>query len=320
MRLEDWREWPADRLAPLFARQEERWRAELSWEAGELFSLVGRARESGILPGLIALDEDGDVLGWCYASVQDGFLFVGALHGERADVVRALLDAVLDSPEASYARGYRCFVFPETAAVSAALTRKRFDVQHFYYLRRSLVAQTPRPVRDLLVRAWRADDLPDTARLLARAYAGSFDGHCFAPAGRLEEWAGYLAQVVRTPACGTWSEAESALVSTDGADGPIAVVLSTRVSPSTTHVAQIVVDPRWRGQGIATSLIEYAASQASATGATGQTLLVAESNVTARAIYAHLGFVETSHFLYAERARISRVASSQPAETLEVTR
>ncbi|MGE3840673.1 MAG: GNAT family N-acetyltransferase [Vicinamibacterales bacterium] len=321
MRLEDWREWPAERLVPVFARQIDRWRDELGWEAHDLFELIEQARQGGVLPGLVAVDEDGVILGWCYASIQGGFLFVGALHGDRADIVRSLLDAVLDSPEASLARGYRCFVFPETPAVAAALARKRFDIQQFLYLQRPVAQRELIWPEALSVRAWTEQDLPDTARLLARAYAGSCDGHCFAPGGRLEEWAGYLAQIVRTPACGTWASGESGLVRAEGVTDPVAVLLATHLSKSTTHVAQIAVDPRWRGRGIGARLIEHAADQAVAVGATRQTLLVSQANATARAAYARLGFVASSHFLYAERSRISRVASSQAAETaLEVTR
>jgi ribosomal protein S18 acetylase RimI-like enzyme len=308
MRLEDWREWPPERLTPLFAQQETRWRNELSWDAHNLFELIERSRESGQLPGLVALDDDGGVVGWAYASVQDGLLFIGALHGDRAEVVRVLLDSVLSTPEASYARGYRCFIFPDTPAVAAALTRRRFDVQPFLYLRRPIepgeLPQSP------AIRPWLADDLPETARLLARAYAGSADARCFAPNGRLDEWAGYLAQLIRTPACGTWAPGES-LVSQAGSPGesPSAVLVATRLASTTTHVAQIAVDPMWRNKGIAAALVNASARLAAADGVTDQTLLVAESNKPARDLYRRLGFLQVSYFLYAERTRISRTTS-----------
>jgi ribosomal protein S18 acetylase RimI-like enzyme len=258
----------------------------------------------------VAVDDDGRAAGWCYASVQDGLLFIGALHGDRAEVVRQLLDAVLSTPEASYARGYRCFVFPDSPAIAAALARRRFDVQTFLYLSRAIEATEPPVSAPATLRPWTAEDLPETARLLARAYAGMSDARCFAPGGRLEEWAGYLAQLIRTPACGTWTPRESLAVPAEGGENGLhAVLVATRLAEETIHVAQIAVDPRQRGRGLATSLLNTSADLAAAAGARRQTLLVAEVNEGARTVYARLGFAHVSYFLYADRPRISRMAT-----------
>jgi ribosomal protein S18 acetylase RimI-like enzyme len=311
MRLEDWREWPAERLAPVFEHEVARWRQQLSWDARDLFALIEQGRCNGHLAGLVAADATGRPAGWCYASVQDGLLFIGALHGERADIVRHLLDAVLAAPEAAYVRGYRCFVLPDTSAVAAALLRRRFEVQRFRYLRRPIGLEILARAPDSVLGPWRVDQLPDAARLVARGYAGSDEGRCFAPSGRLEEWASYLAQLVRTPACGTFAPDESLAVGA-GPDGPrlAALLIATRLSCDTTHVAQVVVDPARRGAGLGAALVNGSAWHAAATGARQQTLLVADSNTRARGLYARLGFEEISHFLYADRPRISRTATA----------
>lgn len=311
MRLEDWRELPAEQVAPILEQACGRWQSELGWDARALFDLVEASRRQGELPGLVALDDNGHVTGWCYSSLQQGLLFVGALHGQRADVVRALLDEVLASPEANYARAYRCFVFPDTPAVAAALARRRFEIENFLYLSRQLPAGEPGQTA-LPVRPWTVADVPETARLMARAYAGTPDARCFAPGGRLDEWAAYLAQIVRTPACGTWSPSGSlaSVVPVNGSGELKAAILATTLSDTTTHVAQIVVDPPFRRRGLAAALVQSAAACAARQGATRQTLLVAESNAPARALYARLGFTETTSFLFADRARISRGASA----------
>jgi ribosomal protein S18 acetylase RimI-like enzyme len=315
MRLEDWREWPADRLAPLFDRQRQRWRQDLGWDATAMFALLEDARAGGQLPGLVASDDHGAVVGWCCASAQDGTLFIGALHGDRADVVRALLDGVLATPEASCAKSYRCFLFPEGPAVSAALVRRRFDVQQYRYLSR-LIAHAGPAMPPAGARPWRLDDVPATARLLAKAYVGTTGARCFAPGGRLDEWAAYLAQLSRTPACGVWAPDESFACPAAAADALDAVLIATRLAPDTSHVAQVVVDPRRQRGGLGSVLVEASARHAAAAGAVRQTLLVADANTAARTLYARLGFAEQASFLFAERPRISRVAAAAgPAQT-----
>jgi ribosomal protein S18 acetylase RimI-like enzyme len=322
MRLEEWREWPADEVAALFERQQVRWARDLGWDAQPLFTLIERARGAGELPGMLAVEEDGSISGWAYASVQDGILFIGALHGDRAEIVRALLDAVLETVEASYARAYRCFIFPDTPAVAAALTRRRFDVQPFLYLSRAIAPGEPEASRGssdgLTVRLWDLDDLPETARLLARAYAGTAGARCFAPAGRLDEWAAYLAQIARTPACGIWAPDESLACPDEAGERLDAILIATRLSDRTTHVAQVAVDPRRRRHGTAAALVEASARRAAAAGARVQTLLVAESNRPARALYERLGFTPASCFLFAERPRISRVVASPALQAADL--
>ena len=49
---------------------------------------------------------------------------------------------------------------------------------------------------------WREMDAVMSVRLMARAYAGIGSARVFAPRGTLEEWATYLAQLIKMPACG----------------------------------------------------------------------------------------------------------------------
>src|SRR5262249_31911570 len=155
------------------------------------------------------------------------------------------------------------------------------DVQPFLYMQRSLPVEEPH--NGLAVRPWRADDLPETARLLARAYAATPDARCFAPGGRLDEWAAYPAQLGRTPACGNWA-ADQRFVHPSGPqnDQVRAVLGATRLSQETSHVAQVAVDPPLRKQGVAGTLLNLSGWRAALSGASRQTLLVAETNTAAR--------------------------------------
>ena len=313
MRVSDWRNAPAEVMTDLYAREHARWLATLHWDASSSWELIESARQQGSLPGFLACEASGKVAGWTFFVVRDDLLQLGAIAGRRADTVRALIDAALASPEASLVRRYQAFVYPESPAVEVALTRRRFGLERYLYLERPLAPWRVPIARDG-VRGWREDDLPDAVRLLARAYAGSPGARCFAPGGRLDEWTTYLGQLVRTPACGRFVTEESFVVERPG--GLDACVVGTRLDDRTAHVAQVVVDPARHRQGYASRLLASSADAAGRGGAVRQTLLVAESNTPARALYARLGFTSRASFLFADRARITR----QVVRTLSTTR
>lgn len=312
MRLSDWRNVPADVMTGLYALEHARWLADLHWDASASWDIVETARREGRLPGFVAHDAADAPAGWTFFVIRDGLLQLGAVAACRAEVVRALIDAVLESPEASLARRYQAFVYPESPAVEVALTRRRFEIDRYLYLERALAPwAADRDTSSL--RVWREDDLPDAIRLMARAYAGSRGARCFAPGGRIEEWTTYLGQLVRTPACGRFAPQESfVLVGPDGID---ACLVGTRLDERTAHVAQVVVNPACQRQGHGSRLLASSARAAARSGAVRQTLLVAESNASARALYTRLGFTARAVFVFADRARITRQTWRRPVET-----
>lgn len=309
MQVSDWRNVPAEVMTGLYAREHGRWLATLHWDASPSWEVIESARQDGRLPGFVAHDRSGAVAGWTFFVIRDGLLQLGAIAARRADVVRALIDAALDCPEASLVRRYQAFVYPESPAVAVALARRRFEVERYLYLERPLAAR-PGAVAGDGLRRWREGDLPDAVRLLARAYAGSPGARCFAPGGRLDEWSTYLGQLVRTSACGRFSAEESFVL--ERRDGIDACLVGTRLDAGTAHVAQVVVDPARQRQGLASRLLASSAHAAASGGAVRQTLLVAESNLSARALYARLGFTARAAFLFADRARITRQAGRTP--------
>jgi ribosomal protein S18 acetylase RimI-like enzyme len=76
-----------------------------------------------------------------------------------------------------------------------------------------------------------------------------------------------------------------------------ALVLATRIAPGTLHLPQVAVHPKRRREGIAHRLVEEACRAAASRGVKQATLLVAESNAKARALYEKMGFVDTSTFV-----------------------
>ncbi len=310
MPVVDWREVDQGRMASLFDREAARWRERLDWDYAPTRRMADGARSAGSLPGFVALDDrSGNVTGWTFFLVHRGALQIGALVAERADVVRLLLDRVLDSPEASLAQRYQVFGFPVSGSLEVALLRRRFVVEPYHYLASGLsglMAAGEAPLD--AATAVSTDDLPRAARLLARAYAGSASARVFAPGGRLDEWAGYLGQLRHTEACGRWMPEACLAVRHPHDDRLTALVVTTRIAERTAHIAQIVVDPLERARGLGTALVRAAAGAAARAGTTRLSLLVASHNAAARSLYARLGFAEQATFLFADRPRLTRGA------------
>lgn len=59
------------------------------------------------------------------------------------------------------------------------------------------------------------------------------------------------------------------------------------------EIENVVVDPRYRHQGIATQLIRHIVQRAQAVHATSVLLEVRESNLAARQLYRKVGFIES---------------------------
>jgi ribosomal protein S18 acetylase RimI-like enzyme len=321
---EDWRLAPGDLVARLLEAERQRWITELHWDARPAFELLERSRQAGTAPGLVASDGDGRVVGWAHYFLHNRRLQIGGLVAESGEVTRQLLDDVLRTPEAELASDILCFAFPSSPALEGALTRRRFEVTRYLYLQRALspaqasmpaavAASSPTPVAAQL-RGWTEDDAVDTVRLFARAYAGSPAARAFAPRGTLEEWAQYVAQIIKTPGCGRFLPAASVAVQHPADDRLRGLVLTTTLQRDTAHIAQLVVDPAYRRRGLARALVDDASRRAGAAGCWRVTLLVAEDNTPARDLYAGLGFETAGSFLYATRQAPNRLRGQSRAK------
>jgi ribosomal protein S18 acetylase RimI-like enzyme len=310
MTIEDWRDADPAVVRGLFAVEETRWRTSLRWETDASWRILEEGRLQGHVPGWILRSRTGEVQGWTYYLLHDGELQIGGMVASRATVMRTLLDRVLDSPEASLASSVSALVFPASTSLLSALSRRRFAVRRSLYLSKPLAADRgPLAVPGgLRLRTFAEHDLFPAARLLAAAYAGTTGAECFAPHGRLDEWARYLRQMMETPACGQWRADASLVADEPGRPGLLGLVLTTGLSAGTAHIAQIAVDRSVRGMGLGEALMAHASARARETGDDCMTLMVDEGNAAARRLYARDGFTECSSFVYARRRGQIRTA------------
>jgi ribosomal protein S18 acetylase RimI-like enzyme len=320
MRFQDWREVSPDVLRPLYDAERARWLETLHWDAAPTLEIVETARVRGELPGVLAW-ESGRVAGWSFYVPAGGTLQIGSLVAKKAATVRALFNAICDSPEAVGTAGLSCFVLPTSGALVTALTRQRFDVRPQSYLVRELGDAAgpgnggPPLVSALTVEPWTTIDA-EIVRLLARAYAGSEAGKCFAPGGRFEEWVHYVQQLLCTPVCGVFQPAASFVVRTAGSARPVAAVLTTAIGAGSAHIAQVVVDPGFRRTGIGELLVGRACAAAAETGYRRMTLIVGRDNTPARSLYQRLGFTHRAEFVFAARSRPLRRVALPPLRSV----
>jgi ribosomal protein S18 acetylase RimI-like enzyme len=319
MTCQDWRDAPAAEVDTLYAAERRRWIDELKWDAAASFAIVEQGRRQGAVPGWIARNAAGAIEGWTYYVLHDGALQIGGVTASRPAVARLLLDAVLHSTEADLARRLSCFVFPQGRSIASAFERQRFLTSHSRYLLKSLHPAMPEAAPAVLpagIRPWREDDLAPTVRLLAASYHGVPGASCFAPDGGLDQWAQYVGQLTRVPACGEFDPALSFVATTPRPTELLGVVMTTRISAESAHVAQVAVAPSARRSGLARQLLVAAFDRAQAAGLNSVTLMVDAANNAAGALYADLGFTERARFLYGSRparTRQSTVDSRQSA-------
>jgi ribosomal protein S18 acetylase RimI-like enzyme len=301
MTLQDWRGLPTAALAPLFGREQRRWLAELHWDVAGAHAQIELARTTWGLPGLVAIDAAGEIAGLVFYIETAERLEIGGILAGTPAVTGALLTAVIDIADTAGMPVF-CFSCTHTAGLTAELARLGFDIDPLVYFERSLTGRSspgllrePRPAS----RAWRMDDLDETAALLHRSFDETEAAH-FAPGHTRAAWQHYVHNLVHFEACGTINPGASRCVPLG--DGLGALTLVTTIAATTAHIVQVAVDPACRGSRLATALLQESCDAAWEQGCTTMTLMAAARNATASRIYAELGFSQRAAFVAATRA------------------
>jgi ribosomal protein S18 acetylase RimI-like enzyme len=294
MILTDWRQADAALMRACYAREQQSWEDDLGWDTTWTWSTVEEARRGWGLPGVVASDPGGTLLGWGFAMPEAEALHIGGLVASSAAVTSALLDALL---RAHASGGAACFVRDRAPGLLDALTGRGWSVERFFYLTRPLTIDDARfAAANEMANAWRDGDFVAAAQVLQAAYTPEA-GRYFAPRGTFGDWAKYLSGVVQQAGCGRLDPAATR-VARHG-DDLQALALVTSIGTRTMHLAQLAVRPELRGCGVATRLIREAIGAAAYRGAEAMTLLVGEHNQAARRLYDSFGFTERASFIAA---------------------
>jgi ribosomal protein S18 acetylase RimI-like enzyme len=295
--VRDWREAGAEVLAPLYASAHRRWLDALGWDTAGNWRTLEEARTTWGLPGLLAVDDDGQVRGWTFFLPRENVLHVGGLVADTPDATAALLEAVVGIGSMSGADGVSCFMFEEAPGVAAAVDHLGFETEPFLYLTRPIA---PGPGHEILqATAWQEGDVEQAADLLHAAYTADAARY-LAPGHTSAAWQHYVRTLVEQTGLGTFApQMTRVLRSAPGGNTARidALAAVTILSPGTVHLAQVAVHPSKRGQGIARALVTAACGLAAAEGFTRATLLVGATNRAALRMYRGMGFEQRATFV-----------------------
>ena len=200
MIVRDWRDADVADTQLLYAREQDFWVRELTWDASNSWREIEQARTTWGLPGRIAIDHKRTVRGWSYYMPDGETLHIGGIAAETKDATAALVDACLEM-SAVPPRPLRvsCFVPDRAEGFETALVERGFTCEHYHYLSRTLT-HSANPGAATQAEGWREGDLQDAAELLRIAYGEH--GRHFAPRGTLTEWEHYARGLVERPGCG----------------------------------------------------------------------------------------------------------------------
>jgi ribosomal protein S18 acetylase RimI-like enzyme len=290
MTVRDWRDADPSDTQVLYAREQEYWVRELAWDASTAWREIEHARVTWGLPGYVAIDDDRVVRGWAYFLPEGETAHLGGVVADTLDATNALLDACLESAlRPPRPARVSCFLPIRAEGFEQALRNRGFVCEHYRYLSRPISKNHAAPQAE----PWTTGDLLPAAALLREAYG--VEGKHFAPRGTPEEWEIYVRSLVERPGCSVLEPAVTRVVRSGTTIQ--ALVLATRIAPGTLHLPQVAVHPSRRREGLAQRLVEEACAAAAARGVKQATLLVAESNATARALYGKMGFQDMSQFI-----------------------
>lgn len=297
--VHDWCDASAADALGLYERERAHWLSELSWDTTMAWREIEQSRTAREVSGFIVRDAADAVRGWAYFLLDGDTAHLGGMVADAPQVSSMLLDACLERLRRPHgARRVLCFLPVRAQGLRTALQDRAFACEDYLYQSLSLPegmeagASQSGPTD-----GWKATDAVDAARLLREAYHGK--GRHFAPQETQEEWTHYVGNLVERAGCGLLAPELTRLHR--GGHGLDALVLVTRIAPDTVHLAQVAVHPARQRQGLGRTLVEEACRRAAAEGFRQATLLVGESNVGARRLYATLGFTDRASFLAAIR-------------------
>jgi len=306
MEILDLRHFTSPMLRPVLEAEEELWRDRLHWDYRNSARLLMQYLDNRMLPGYAAVA--GELVagyGFCVyeeskAVIGDVFAMEG-VPGEslpasatalEATLLNHMLELLVNSPQVERIES-QLLIHPSGTHTGLFRTAG-FDVFRRLFLVQQLEGRWSAPriklPEGLELRLWKDEDLAPAARLIAEAYRDHPDSTINDQYRTVHGSMRFLNNIVRYAGCGVFSQPVSWVVTQRDSRELAALILGSRVSPSSGHITQVCVHPEFRHKGLGRTMLELAAYGFLKQGAEEVSLTVTEANRPAIALYLDEGY------------------------------
>jgi len=283
----------ARELRPLLEEETDHWRSELLWDYGDVSQAVASGLDRRALTGF-ALQNGVRTVAYCYYMPDAGRAIVGSLFaaaGFRGQgYEESLLEAVLEEAQGHPANDrVECqTLFSTASGADSRFSRAGFKSRRRHYLVRSLRDPFALPPRGGRIRSFRREDIPAASGIIHRSHEGSLDAALNLTYASPSYCRGFVETLVLRSGCGRFDPDASFVV--EGGNGPVGVLLASRLSPTNGHVCQVSVAPEAQGRGLGHLLMASALDAFRLEGLSTASLSVTLDNHGAYRLYMRLGF------------------------------
>ena len=293
MRTRPLTDFSARELRPLLAEESDHWGGELLWDYADVSSAVAGGLDRQTLTGRVLHDGERPVA-YCYYLLDSGRAIVGSLFAAAPfrgrGIEEQLLDAVLAEAQGRPGNDrVECQTLFSTApAADGHFARAGFESRRRHYLVRELEDPAPVPAHGFRLRAVRREDLATAARVIHRSHEGTLDAALNMTYATPGFCRGFVDTLVLRSGCGRFDADASFLA--EGPEGPVGVLLASRLSRSNGHVCQVSVVPEAQARGLGTVPVSSALHAMKRHGLETASLSVTVDNSPAYRLYMRLGF------------------------------
>jgi ribosomal protein S18 acetylase RimI-like enzyme len=269
------------------------WSSELLWDYGDVSMAVASGLERGSLRGRVAEDGKRQVA-YCYYLHESGRAIVGSLYAaagfRQRGVEEQLLDGVLADAQAEPDNErIECQTLFSTAlGGDQRFASAGFEGRPRHYLVHDLTGSSRAAASAPRLRPLLREDIAKAAQIVYLSHRGSLDAALNLTYATPASCRGFVETLMLRAGCGQF-DSEASFVA-EGREGPVGVVLASRLSRSNGHVCQVSVLPDCQARGLGRSLVEAALEGFRRRGLATASLSVTVGNDRAYRLYERLGF------------------------------
>ncbi|MBK9167489.1 MAG: GNAT family N-acetyltransferase [Bryobacterales bacterium] len=294
---------PGD-LAPLLAEEREAWMRKFSWDQAAALELLERFVADLSLDGF-ALFHHGRPAGYCYYVLDPPKALIGGLYAGQdagaearaASLIAAVLDTLRLLPLVTRIEAQLLMVENLSESAWTRLGRPRWFPR--LYMRAGLAQAGSLPAvtrAGFAMDRWSPAALDPASFLLPAAYANHVDADINEQYRSQPGARRFLHNVTHFPGCGVFLP-DASFIAAGRADGRLCgMVLASRISDVSGHIAQLCVAPEFRGAGVGYALLRQAMVALAAAGFREVSLSVTRSNRAAVDLYQRCGFESVHEF------------------------